>query len=553
MDIISISLSASLAIVAVVIVRAIFIHKLPKKTFMVLWGIVICRLLLPFSIPSRLSVWNMLEALRALLPGQTAASSLPLPSYIIVENIQPMAFGGMQKAPLPSIEQLAESVDAGSAIDFLTGFTSQPIFFWLWLAGACICALYFLLTHVYYHNIYKTALPVENSFVKQWIATHPLRRKLCINQSDKVDSPLTCGTFRPVILLPSNMDWQNETRLSYVLTHEYVHIRRFHTLLKWVWVLTLSLHWFNPLVWLMYVLANRDMELSCDETVVRSYGESFKSAYALTLVRMMEEKHGRGMSLCSNFCKNAVEERVVSIMKIKRFSVITILATVFLVSGIGVVFATGEALPEALATDSGDSVSATENRDVPRMLFVTSGERAVKVTYDGITWEPYPAITKVEDWKWYSYEEYESYMKLLTEYGHYYYTWGVFGQERDLEIHLQTLEDIAKGIKVSKRKSIFINEGTGPQSYLREGLIDWYCFSYTFTDLHGNEVELGLFETRDELFADLKQYYDREVMVGNITFTEAEALYNNIAHQIRNSDEVPLSEKLRNCSLYSHY
>ena len=94
-----------------------------------------------------------------------------------------------------------------------------------------------------------------------------------------------------MILLSKATEWTHETRLEYILTHELVHIRRFDTLMKLLFVTTVCVHWFNPLVWAMYVLANRDLELSCDEAVVRTFGETMKSAYALTLIELEEKKN----------------------------------------------------------------------------------------------------------------------------------------------------------------------------------------------------------------------------------------------------------------------
>lgn len=89
-----------------------------------------------------------------------------------------------------------------------------------------------------------------------------------IRQSDRIRAPLTYGVFSPVILVPKETNWTDETQLKYILT------------------VAVCLHWFNPFVWVMYVLANRDIELSCDEMVVGIFGETMKSDYALTLTSL---------------------------------------------------------------------------------------------------------------------------------------------------------------------------------------------------------------------------------------------------------------------------
>ena len=332
MSIFSMSLSASLTILAVVILRWLFIHKLPKKTFMLLWAIVICQLLIPVSIPSRFSIWNLVDALASMssrlnyAPAVLSEAAIDTNTYIALEIVAAQA-----------VTNNSSFFTYSSYVPSITSGTS--LLFWLWLTGFVICILFFLLPHMRCRRMYKTALPVENGFVRRWLGSHPQRYSLHIKQSDNIDTPLTFGILWPVILLPRATDWQDETRLFHILNHEYEHIRRSDIIWKWVLAFSLGLHWFNPLAWLMYILANRDIELSCDEAVVRYYGENSKSEYAMTLLGL-EEKRSPWMSLCNNFSKNAVEERIVSIMKFKKPSFITLLAAFILIFGTSLVFAT---------------------------------------------------------------------------------------------------------------------------------------------------------------------------------------------------------------------
>jgi len=168
-------------------------------------------------------------------------------------------------------------------------------------------------------------------------------RHIQVRQSDRIAAPLTYGIWKPVILFPKTTDWQDIANLRYVLTHEITHIRRFDILTKWLLAAALCVHWFNPLVWAMYFLANRDIELSCDEAVVKTFGESKKSAYAMALIGL-EENRGMFSPLCTNFSKNSIEERIVAIMKMKKKSILGLILTVVMVSALTVgtlaVFAT---------------------------------------------------------------------------------------------------------------------------------------------------------------------------------------------------------------------
>ena len=109
-------------------------------------------------------------------------------------------------------------------------------------------------------------------------------RAIRIRRSDRISAPLTYGILKPVILMPKETDWKNRQQLQYVFLHEYMHICRLDIVWKLIAALALCIHWFNPLVWIMYILFNRDIELSCDESVVRRFGETYKSAYARALV-----------------------------------------------------------------------------------------------------------------------------------------------------------------------------------------------------------------------------------------------------------------------------
>ena len=112
-----------------------------------------------------------------------------------------------------------------------------------------------------------------------------------------------------------------------------------YSVTKLVLIAALCVHWFNPLVWAMYILANRDIELSCDEAVVRLFGENTKATYARSLISMEETRIGL-TPLCNNFNKNAIEERITAIMKIKKTSIFSLVLAVALVAGVTTAFAT---------------------------------------------------------------------------------------------------------------------------------------------------------------------------------------------------------------------
>jgi murein DD-endopeptidase MepM/ murein hydrolase activator NlpD len=318
MNILQMSVSASVLIMAIVFLRAIALYKLPKKTFSVLWGVVLCRLLIPFSIPSDLSIYSGLERLRQAATDMADSAGSP-------------DIAGAAAVSETGFIDMGMLTGSGGAA---TGLHISPLVL-IWVLGMAACTGFFLAAYLKCRKEFKTALPCENGFITEWQRKHPLRRPVQIRQSDKIKAPLTYGVFRPVLLLPKATDWTNEATLAVILAHEYVHIKRFDALTKLLLTSALCIHWFNPFTWLMYALANRDIELGCDEAVVRKCGEPMKSAYALTLIGL-EEKKSRLTPLCNNFSKNAIEERITAIMKMKKYTLPVIITAVFAVAAVTV-------------------------------------------------------------------------------------------------------------------------------------------------------------------------------------------------------------------------
>ena len=327
MNLIKMSLSGAALILTATIIRAVAINKLPKKTFLTLWWIALLRLLIPYSIPSVSSIYSLFRQ-------NTPLNTIKTSGYITPAPVQESFFTLPDTLPPVPVEK------------------APPVSLWsaAWIAGAFICILFLTISYLRFRFEFQMSLPVENIFAGQWLKAHPLKRPISIRQSDRISAPLTYGFFKPVILMPKNTDWTNTKQLQYVLLHEYVHIRRFDAVTKMIAALALCIHWFNPFVWVMYILFNRDIELACDESVIFRSGETSKASYARMLISIEETKNGI-MPFCSYFSKNAAEERITAIMKIKKPSVLAVFIAAALTISSAAVFATSaedrqEELPE---------------------------------------------------------------------------------------------------------------------------------------------------------------------------------------------------------------
>lgn len=309
------SFSGAVLILAVLLIRAVSINRLPKRTFLALWWLAILRLMLPFSIPWAYSAYSLVSRNR---PAEPSAIRL------------------IPEASAPTAILISRPVEAAKDVS---------VWWSVWGASAFFCAVLFIAAYVRCLWEFRMALPVENGFAQQWMESHRLQRRIVLRQSDRIHTPLTYGLFRPVILVPRTMDWEDRTQADAVLTHEWIHIRRFDAASKLILAAVLCLHWFNPMVWVLYILFNRDIELACDECVVRLLGGDARSSYALTLIRMEEKKSGLG-PLCSGLSRNATQERIIAIMKTKRTSLLAVLAAAGVIAGTAAVFATSASVEQ---------------------------------------------------------------------------------------------------------------------------------------------------------------------------------------------------------------
>ena len=305
MSLLQMSFSGAIFILVIVVMRAIAINKLPKNMFLVLWGIALMRLMVPISVPSAVSVYSLLSRNVDI----NTLDNTPIGNVI-------SGIPGLQTNPdiveFKSKSQLLQSSGSGN---LQVELTSSPravkriqfvsAWFVIWCVGMVFGIIFVTVFYLRWYFKLRTALPVHNDYVEQWLSNHKLKRQIFVKQSDRVIAPLTYGVLHPVILLPKKIDWENTEQLQYVLLHEYVHIRRFDTITKLIATLALCIHWFNPFVWVMYILFNRDMELSCDDNVVRLSGITTRSDYARVLIDMEARKSGL-MPLYNNFSKNAI-------------------------------------------------------------------------------------------------------------------------------------------------------------------------------------------------------------------------------------------------------
>lgn len=351
MTLLNMSLGGGVLIAVILVLRRALLHRLPKWTFLLLWGAALCRLLVPFTLPSQLSVYTgaawIAEAVR---PVEETPAPVPVPApdlpFIIWED---------------SPDTLREDSWTPPAVPVPSEPRREPLSLLaaVWLTGTALCGVFFGAAYLWTLRRFWDAVPAEAEFLRRWLEEHPTLRPVQVRTCGAVNAPVAYGLIRPVILLPENTNWTDEDQLTYILTHEYVHICRGDLLWKLLLTAALCLHWVNPLVWVMYFRANRDLELACDEAVVRTLGLDSRKGYAYALLSAAESVFS---PLCLTYTtKNHMEERIRAIMKMKKKSVAAILAALTLTAGVTAVFATSKApldvdkLPSAVQTSQGSA------------------------------------------------------------------------------------------------------------------------------------------------------------------------------------------------------
>lgn len=348
MSLIQMSISGGIMILVVTAVRFLAINRLPKRAFLLFWGVIWLRLMIPFSVSSVLSAYTVIDrysAIQEILTEKTDAG-------FFVQEIEGLEGAGELQDTgnphtvegSPAIKE-PHAVEGSSATENMSDLSVWHI---LWIVGVTACGIFFAVSYIRCYLEFWTSLPVRNEFADEWLKEHRIKRKIQIRESDRILTPLTYGIFHPVILMPKKTDWEDRQQLQYILQHEYKHICSFDMIWKLAAAAALCIHWFNPAVWVMYFLFNRDIEISCDESVVRQFGEMSRSAYARTLIAM-EEKQSGLTPFYSNFSKKVMEERITAIMKTKKATVWSVVISVLVLIVIVALFATSAAKnPDAI-------------------------------------------------------------------------------------------------------------------------------------------------------------------------------------------------------------
>lgn len=301
LKLLNMSAAGSVLILAVVVLRAL-LKRAPRWIICVMWAVVAVRLVCPVSIVSPLSAFQatpsiVSESGEVEVFRPAGGSEKPL---LAVDTVQ-------IERPRANAETITEIPGTSLAVTQRSRDTYLPPLMQGYLLGLAVMLLYALISTL----LLRKKVSVS------------LRQRGNIRLCDEVASPFILGIFRPVIYLPSSL---SEEEKRFVLAHERAHLRRLDYIWKPVGFLILSLHWFNPFCWLAYVLLCRDIELACDEKVIRELGHTERAAYSQTLLNCSAH---RILAACPvAFGETDVKTRVKAVLNYKKPAFWIILAAV---------------------------------------------------------------------------------------------------------------------------------------------------------------------------------------------------------------------------------
>ncbi len=305
----NLSITGGIAVLAVLALRFL-LCKAPKQFSYILWGIVLFRLLCPVSFSSPVSLWNLAD-----ISFEESGELEYIPTDSSLANTIAAADGSAVEESIPAAKQNIGVVEYEQAAK---AFWEIPIAIWfaVWMLGAGCLACYGILSALRLNRQLKSSMHVREN----------------IYLADGIETPFVFGVLQPRIYLPSGLGEQEQ---HYIILHEQYHILRKDYLFRPVAFAALCLHWFNPLVWLAFVLSGKDMEMSCDEAVMKKVKRDIRSEYASYLLSLAAGRR-RITGVPLTFGESDTKSRIVNVMNYKKTGIV-ILAAALIVVAVGTV------------------------------------------------------------------------------------------------------------------------------------------------------------------------------------------------------------------------
>lgn len=308
--ILNMSITASYVVLAVIAIR-LLLKKVPKLFSYVLWLPVLIRLVFPFSFNSSFSFFSFVKTNAQI--GTGVMKHVPNNIGLMQNSTFDVGFAGINnvvKTYLPAATPYASV----NPMQILMGFASI-----IWVVGIVILLFYSIISYIKVINNVKTATLIKDN----------------IFETDRITTPFVCGFIKPKIFIPVGI---SDDELSYIFAHEQTHIKRLDYLIKPFAFLVLVVHWFNPLIWLSFALMSKDMEMSCDESVLKKMGNEIKGSYSNSLLSLSVKRNGLLTGSPLAFGEGNIKSRIKNVLTYKKPTIWLIIITILVTSAIMVAF-----------------------------------------------------------------------------------------------------------------------------------------------------------------------------------------------------------------------
>lgn len=339
----------SVTAAAVLLLRLIFKNSIKKSVFVILWLVVLFRFAVPMSIPSPTSVYNLFNY-RGTHVTSSSASVADLTSNFLNGNInddsrdnnsQDNYVNNKYEDEISDVDATQnaeiyvdknESQNTSVSSEHFLNFTDIAAI--IWFAGIMILAAFGVTIYLLTLKKIKESAPFEQSILDECIKSVKMKRHVKMFKSMDMESPFVYGIFKPKIVLPESVISVDNKSLTHILMHELVHIKRFDNLLKLLSSIVLCVHWYNPVVWLCYILMQRDIESSCDEKVLEALGDNSANEYAISLYKFASRKWSIERAGFTSFGETGTKSRIKNILNYKKNSVIGMIISFFIIASV---------------------------------------------------------------------------------------------------------------------------------------------------------------------------------------------------------------------------
>lgn len=288
------NIAAICIILSIVALRKIFLYKIPSFVFAISWGLAIFRLVIPIDIATDYNFYNgFFYFIQNILHISLSSSIFSKVTAIVVQLIQNKIFLFILLA--------------------------------LWLTGVFYVGKKFVITFLGTLKLRRSSIPMENKDdIYEILESYGLSKKYLLCENKNITSPVACGILEPMIIFPKDFCYTHSEISDQALLHEYMHLKYHHQVIQYILVFLVMINWFNPFIWLMYHYINRDMEVACDRGALKLLGKEYRETYALQLVHLVDKdyhEHPKQVVFYNSFSKYVMKERIVAIMRFKKFPV----------------------------------------------------------------------------------------------------------------------------------------------------------------------------------------------------------------------------------------